>query len=1070
MPALYQRKHIRVARRVGMAMAAVAVLCGASVSAPASSAAAAPTLRVTVAAPDFITPSVPFVVYVNALNMGSAPLSGNVTARYTLPAGTVVREVVQERQGLPETQCELTGPVEECVTDATGLQAGAMLRLKLVAVVPAGATGTLSSRVEVFGGGVPGVFSEPLSLSTEPIGPFAVKSLGIDMSDAEGEAAVGAGGDPADLLTTLSFPAAGVETYPSGLFPFPAHWTTAPAENPRDVIVHLPAGFVGNPLATPVRCTPSQLTTSYSAFVSEIPACPLASQVGVVRLYANGDLIPLFNVQPPAGSPAELGFLYQGIVIPLIAKLRPADNGIDIVTADASSSIPLPKFEVTVWGTPGAVEHNSLRGGVCLSGGQGYNPKTTGANETADCSLPEASQKPFLRLPTSCSGQPLPWSVDVDTYQHPGTFVHGETTTPALTGCETVPFAPNLALVPSTLAPHSSSGADVTLTLPQNGLSSGIEESDLKSVTVVLPAGVNLNPASANGLQACTDAQLRFKEEGAAQCPGASKIGSLTLRTRLLDHEIGGSIFVLSQKSQDPASGELFRVAIEVRSDSDGVDIKLPGMIKVDPNTGQITTVFEDLPQLPFESMTLHFEGAAHPVLVTPQACGTYDTSAVLTGWSGKSVQERAPFTIDQECGPRGFAPGFTAGAQNPVAGAFTSFALQVTRSDNDQEIASLSPVTLPPGLLADIGSVPHCTDAQVAAAACPESSRLGNVTVGAGVGATPVYINTGNVYLTGPYKGAPFGLAFIVHVQAGAYDLGMEVVRAALQIDPHTAQASVLTDPLPLIVKGVPVRIRDIRVSIDRPHFMIEPTSCDTLKVTGAATSTEGATAPLSSRFQVGECEKLPFKPVFKAATAAKVSRNGGASLSVTVAVPKGPQANIRSVKVKLPRQLAARLTTLQQACADTTFDANPASCPPGSIVGHARALTPILAAPLTGPAYFVSHGGAKFPELVLVLQGEGVTIDLAGETEISEKTSITSSTFRSLPDAPVSSFELTLPTGPHSALGSPANLCKSKLLMPTSITGQNGALLKQSTKIAVSGCARHPKKRSPARKRRHK
>jgi hypothetical protein len=1049
-------------RRVGalrVALLAVCMSLAAVVLARPASASVGPKLRLTISTPDYVTPGKGFLLFVDVQDVGDAPLSGNLTVRYTFPNGVTPVGPLPSPFGTfrgPEMQCETTGQVVECVADQTGLVAGGQLRYKSAPTLEAGSEGELAGKVEVSGGGTEGVFTKAFALHAEAGGPFAVKSLAIGMIDEEGAAVTQAGADPAEQLTSGSFLS---EARDNLNFPNPLLFVTAPLENFRDVVVHVPAGLVGDPTAT-VRCAPSQLTTPAPG--TTLADCPPASQVGLVQLYAAGDIVPLFNMQPPRGYPAAFGFTYQSIVVTLLAKVRPSDDGVDVVTAQAPSSIPIPAFEATLWGAPDDRSHDIVRG-HCLSGYLGNKGEF-------DCSLldSERSRTPFLRMPTSCTGEPLRWGMEVDTYQHPGVWHSASTTSPAVTGCENVPFAPSFALAPSTLAPHSATGADVTLSIPQAASIQGVAPADLKSASVTLPAGVTLNPSSANGLQACTDAQLRFKEAGAAQCPAASKIGGLTLKTPVLDHEIGGSIFVLSQRSSDPASGELFRIALEIRSDDDGIDIKLPGMLKIDPNTGQITTIFDNAPQLPFETVTMHFEGGAHPVLVTPEACGTYATNATLTGWNGKSVQENAPFTLGEGCGPRGFAPGFTAGGQNPVAGAFSAFALRLTRADQDQELASLSPLTLPPGLLADIGSVPRCSDAQAAAAACPEASRLGNVTVGAGAGATPVYISDGNVYLTGPYKGAPFGLAFVVHAQAGPFDLGLVTVRAALNIDPHTAQASVQTDALPTIVKGVPVRLRDIRVSIDRPQFMLNPTSCNALKVTGTATSTQGASAPLAARFQVGECERLAFKPSFRAATSAHTSRNDGAALSVTVAYKKNPQANIRSVKVKLPRQLASRLTTLQQACTEATFAANPAACPAGSRVGSARAISPILASPLAGPAYFVSHGGARFPELVIVLQGEGVTIELNGETFIDAK-NVTTSTFRSLPDAPVSQFKLSLPRGPHSALGSRSNLCKSKLVMPTTITAQNGRVLRQRTRIAVSGCAkRKHKHRAQARGRR--
>ena len=1045
-----------------VALAAMCV-CVAAIVAGSANAAAAPKLRLTTATPDYVTPGKAFRLVVDAQDVGSSPLSGNLTVKYTFPAGIAPVNPVETYRG-PEMQCETTGQVEECFADQTGFPAGGQLRYVSAPMLETGTEAELSGKVEISGGGTVGVLTNTFTLHAEAGGPFGVKGLAVALTDEEGADVTQAGADPAEQVTGVSFFS---EARDNLGFPNINLYQIAPLENFRDVVVHVPTGFVGNPTGT-ARCMPAQLTTDAPG--TTMPGCPPASQIGLVQLYSpNGDLVPLFNMQPPRGYPAAFGFGYQSIVVTLLAKVRPSDEGIDIVTAQAPTSVPIPRFEVTLWGAPDEPSHDSLRGSKCLYGYLGNKGET-------NCSLlpSERSSTPFLRMPTSCTGEPLQWGMEVDTYQHPGVWHDKTTTTPAVTGCENVPFAPSFALTPSVLAPHSASGADVTLTTPQAASSGGEAPADLKSASVTLPAGVSLNPSAANGLQACTDAQLRFKEEGVAQCPGASKIGSLTLKTPLLDHEIGGSIFVLSQKSSDPASGELFRIALEVRSDDDGVDIKLPGMLKIDPTTGQITTVFENSPQLPFETLSMHFEGGAHPVLVTPSACGTYTTHTTFTGWNGKTVEHDAPFTIAEGCGPQGFTPGFTAGAQNPTAGAYTQFALQATRSDSDQEVASLALLKLAPGLLADIASVGRCTDAQAAAAACPESSRLGNVTVGAGAGATPVYINTGNVYLTGPYKGAPFGLAFVIHAQAGPFDLGMVVVRAALNIDPHTAQANIQTDPLPTIVGGVPVRLRDIRVSIDRPHFMLNPTNCSTLQIAGTATSTLGATAPLASRFQVGECRSLGFKPSFRATTVPKTSRKNGASLNVSVSSGAG-QANIAKVDVQVPTAFSVRDSTLNQACTEAQFERDPAGCPAGSFVGTATATTPILASALRGPAIFVSHGGAQFPDLDIVLQGEGVTIVLTGNTFVSKANHLISR-FDSVPDAPVSHFELSLPSGPHSALAANGNLCTSlvhgkrvprKLAMPTTITAQNGAVLHQSTKVSVSGCAKRKATTGKARKR---
>jgi hypothetical protein len=325
-------------------------------------------------------------------------------------------------------------------------------------------------------------------------------------------------------------------------------------------------------------------------------------------------------------------------------------------------------------------------------------------------------------------------------------------------------------------------------------------------------------------------------------------------------------------------------------------------------------------------------------------------------------------------------------------------------------------------------------------------------------------------VFLTGPYKGAAFGLTIDVPAEAGPFNLEENdkpvVVRAKVNIDPSTAQVSVVSDPVPQILKGVPLDLRALNVTIDRPEFIINPTSCEKLAINGVVTSAQGASSALSAPFQVTNCAALAFKPKLTASTAGKTSRTKGASLSVKLTYPTGPyDANIAKVKVDLPKQLPSRLTTLQKACPAATFQANPANCPAASMIGHARALTRIIPVPLEGPAYFVSHGGEAFPSLIIVLQGYGTTIDLVGSTYIN-KAGITSSTFKTIPDAPVGTFELTLPQGPFSALAATGNLCKSKLIMPTSFVAQNGATVKQSTPINATGCARHTKSKAHKKK----
>jgi hypothetical protein len=498
-----------------------------------------------------------------------------------------------------------------------------------------------------------------------------------------------------------------------------------------------------------------------------------------------------------------------------------------------------------------------------------------------------------------------------------------------------------------------------------------------------------------------------------------------------------------------------------------------------------LRATFDDTPQLPFSDFQLHFKGGNRAALVTPSTCGSFQTVSAFSPWSAAdpdhptAAETRTStdgFTIGS--GSNGtscvsspaqlpFAPAFTAGSLNPTAGAFTPLSVTFSRSDQEQELGGVT-VRTAPGLLGRIAGVPFCGEPQASQGACPAASQIGHVQVSAGVGPTPVSIPQPGrpqdpVYLTGPYKGAPFGLSIVVPAQAGPFDLGTVVVRAAIYVDPHTAQITVVSDPFPTILRGIPLKVRSVSVIVDREAFVFNPTSCDPMSVGGTLTSTQGVAVGVSSRFQAAGCAGLPFKPGFAASTQGATSKANGASLTVNVSARPG-EANIHRVDLQLPKALPARLTTLQKACTAAQFEANPAGCPSGSVIGTATVHTPLLNVPLTGPAYLVSHGGAAFPDVEFVLQanerGGVVEIVLDGATDI--KKGVTYSRFETVPDAPITSFETVLPTGPHSVLGTdiPASaknsLCGQALTMPTTIVAQSGATVTQTTRIGVSGCAR--------------
>jgi hypothetical protein len=685
---------------------------------------------------------------------------------------------------------------------------------------------------------------------------------------------------------------------------------------------------------------------------------------------------------------------------------------------------------------------------------------------------------PFLTLPTSCGPQ-LPTSLEVDFLENPGVFLQQSVESPQLVGCESLDFRPSITLQPQTSVAASPTGLHVDVHVPQEESSEGLAEADLKDVRVVLPEGLVVDPSAANGLRGCSSSEIGLDSVVVPSCPAASRIGAVEVDTPLVDHPLPGAVYLAAQN--DNPFHSLLALYVVIDDPVTGVVVKLAGHVELDPVTGRLVTTFLENPQFPFEDFKLDFTEGPRAPLITPGTCGSFTTESTFTPWTSPaegSVSRSGSFQITSGPGGMGCVgslgeeandPVLEAGATSSLADFYSPFVTNLTRQDGSQAFRSIEMV-LPPGLTGKLAGVTRCGEAQIAAAAsrtggeelsspsCPASSRVGSVEVAAGAGPDPVRV-TGQVYLGGPYEGAPFSLAIVTPAVAGPFDLGTVVVRAGLYINRSNAQVTVKSDPIPTILDGIPLDVKSIAVKIDREQFTLNPTSCQHMTVAANVTSAQGQNAALSNPFQVGGCIGLPFKPVFKVATSAKTSKAAGASLITRVSFPhlsplgQGGEANIAKVRVELPKQLPSRLTTLQKACTEHQFDTNPAGCPPESIVGHAIAYTPILSVPLEGPAYFVSHGNAAFPELIMVLQGEGVTIQLDGETDI--KKGITSSTFNQIPDAPVENFVLTLPEGPHSALSAPSGrLCQQNLIMPTKLTGQNGAQTTQNTKIEVEGC----------------
>jgi hypothetical protein len=1060
----------------------MAGLMGLSGVARAGSAVAAPVWRITALADTTVAPGGQLIYEVEIRNVGDEEASSTVapiTVSGVLPQGETVVEAHESIFNPSGVECSPPGPdprVFSCTYPGSIRNIpGDIRRLGVVtAVEPSAAREVLPATFQVAGGGAAVAQTVASSRVTTEAPSFGIAAFDVSVSgDRLDTPFTQAAGHPYEETTNIDF-----NTFTS---PEPLKGDLRPVEDPKDIEIHLRPGFTGNTTAL-AKCTGEQLANGES--LEALPLCPLGSQVGTTMLRVNGTSsgplvigpLPVFNMVAPPDAPAELGFNVASTIVTINIGVRTgSDYGLTAHVDDVSQGLDLASTSLTLWGVPSDPSHDPER--AC----PGAEPPSSNG---PSCQAPSGSEAALLRNPTSCSpvGEGLPMSIRADSWQHPGVWSAPKTVythtgkgypypeaewgpRQGTTGCEKVPFEPGFTDLPSTGEAGAPAGFSFDVTLPQPDEGGTIAESDLRKAVVRLPAGVRISPSSADGLQACSPAQIGLHDASKPSCPDASKLGTASIVTPALEKPLTGSIY-LATPHENPF-GTLMAIYIVTRGS--GVTIKLAGKIELDPATGQLTTTIDENPQQPFNDVHLEFDGGPRAPLTTPEACGTYTTNARFTGWNGKTVESNPTFTIttgaggNHACTAPGFTPSFTAGTTNPIAGRFSPLVLSFSRNDSEQQIVGLTD-TFPPGVSAVLKGVAQCSDAQVKAAeagtgGCPQASRIGSVTVASGAGPDPYFLK-GSVYLTGSYNNGPFGEAVVVPAVAGPFDLGNVVVRGSIRIDPHTAQPTVVSDPFPQFVKdtGIPTDVRRVDVNLDRPGFTFNPTNCSELHATGTLTGSGGAVANVSSRFEAAECRSLAFHPGFRVSTAAKTSRPRGAALHVTVTSGAG-QANIRSVHVSLPKSLPSRLTTLQKACADSVFSANPAACPAESRVGYASAVTPLLAARLAGPVYFVSHGGAKFPDLTVVLQGEGVTVQLSGETFINGRTNVTSSTFRTVPDVPIERFDLTLPQGRFSALAATASLCKGKLSMPTRIVGQNGAVVQRTTRIAVGGCPKHRK-----------
>jgi hypothetical protein len=1026
-------------------------------------------------------------IVVTAANLGDAYADGEtvpVQIAARLPSGLKPVSIEGFSGNAQVGAAGNDGPVECTLGSLTCVFAGKLppyeqIQVLVGVVVEKNAKTGEVSEASVSGAGIAVVSAKHEIAVSDQATPFGVEDYEISPEEEGGAPDTQAGSHPFQLTTTLDLNEVTRKEANGGGGseepPFPAALA-------KDLHFRLPPGLIGNPTPFP-QCTLAQFaaTGTYETFLENL--CPPQTTVGVAKVlvnlpkYTRGTAtftVPLFDLEPAVGEPARFGFKVGPAQVFLDTAVRTGgDYGVTVNVNNITQEAAFIGNEVTFWGVPGDPRHDAQRGWGCIL-------IELSAQFHAPCNPLEANNPPpLLSLPTSCTGS-LQTMVEADSWVHAGTFgSFPSSPIGGLDGCNRLPFESSISVAPDSQAGSTPSGLTVGIHVPQDLVlnPTGLAEANVKDTTVTLPAGVGLNPAAADGLQACTEEQIALSSDGVPSCPEASKVATLEIKSPLLPHALTGEAYLAAQ-NMNPF-GSLVALYLVAQDPVSGVLVKLAGEVKPDPVTGQLVSTFKDTPQLPFEDLSLHFFGGSRAPLSTPSLCGSYTTSASIAPWSGNEAATPSS-TFEIVSGPNGspcasplpFRPELTAGSTNIQAGAFTPFTNTMSREDGNQNLQGIV-LHMPPGLSGLLSGVKLCGETEANAGTCGPESLIGETIVSVGLGGDPFSVKGGRVYITGPYKGAPFGLSIVNPAKAGPYDLGQVVVRAKLEVDRVTAAITVTTDDtgpyrIPTIIDGIPLQIKHVNVDINRPGFTFNPTNCNPMAITGSLQSTEGSSQTVSVPFQVTNCATLAFKPGFKVSTAGKTSRANGASLTVKLTYPKAPfgsQANIKSVKVDLPKQLPSRLTTLQKACTAAQFEANPAGCPAASIVGHATAITPLIPVPLTGPAYFVSYGGAKFPELVIALQGYGVTLDLHGETFIN-KAGITSSTFKTVPDAPVGSFELTLPQGKYSALAANGNLCKSTLKMPTLFLAQNGMVIKQSTPIAVTGCAKKAKKAS----KRHK
>jgi hypothetical protein len=906
---------------------------------------------------------------------------------------------------------------------------------------------------------------------------FGLNNFKARFIEVDGSAATQAGSHPFAVSTSFAVntrldPKFANELNPEG---------EIPDGEVKDLRFSLPPGLVGSRTAVP-QCS----TADFLRFEDGNPSCPDSTAVGVVRVRATvldpkaEFTEPVYNLTPPPGVAAKIGF--AALLIPVTVEIGingEAPNNLTAALVNVPQAAEFYSSTLQLWGIPAAHSHDPFRG-HCLAhtGGSGEEFVSTGICDTG------APEVPFLTLPRSCTG-PLKTSYEASSWQEPGAEPDtGFFEAPPMTGCSKLGFSPEPTSTPTTTSAESASGLDFSVDFHDEGLTNPkgpATQSEIKKAVVKLPAGMSVNPSSANGLQTCSEAAYEAEALGGQSCPDASKIGEVEAESPLLSagEVLHGSVF-LAEQERNPFNS-LLALYMVIKDPELGALVKRP--IKVEaseeqgPNAGRLVTTLEDVPQFPVSHFHFHFKEGARAPLLTPPACGTYATEATFTPWANPENPLSAPATFQIASGVGGgpcpvggvppFNPHFEAGSLNNAAGAYSPFDMRLTRGDGEQEMTRFDAV-LPKGMVAKLAGVARCPEAAIATAkaktghqelaspSCPASTQIGTTIAGAGVGGVLTWV-PGKLYLGGPFAGDPLSVIAITPAVAGPFDLGTTVVHEALTVDPETAEVKVdgaHSDPIPHILKGLPVKVKDLRVFADRPNFALNPTSCARKEAKATLfgsfldvfSPADDRPVSLAARYQASSCASLKFKPKLDLKLRGGTRRGAHPALTATVSYPPGSgYANTRSAVVTLPHSEFLEQSHIRTVCTRVQFAAK--QCPEGSIYGHAKAFTPLLDEPLEGPVYLRSSSH-KLPDMVVALHGL-VDFDLVGRIDSVHARIRT--TFESIPDARVSKAVLEFPAGKKSLLVNSRDLCAHPAKALSVFTAQNGKLYEERPVLRV-------------------